>query len=99
MMEEKIEQYLRDERGVASDVVRRRLREKVMKYDDIAEEFGRWLEKREYESGVEVEGHTAQGIYELAPRLDGIGVFNFLVTLRDDPEGAKEMIQEGFVVR
>ena len=99
MMGEKIEQYLRDERGVASDVVRRRLREKVMKYDDIAEEFGRWLEKREYERGVEVEGYTAQGIYELAPQLDGIGVFNFLVTLRDDPEGAKEMVREGFVVR
>lgn len=99
MMEEKIEQYLRDERGVASDAVRQRLREKVMKYDDIAGEFGRWLEKRGYESGVEVEGYTAQGIYKLAPQLDGIGVFNFLVTLRDDPEGAKEMIREGFVVR
>lgn len=98
-MEERIERYLREERGVTSEVVRRKLREKVMKYDDIAQEFARWLERREYEEGLEIGGYTARGIYELAPRLDGIGVFNFLVTLRDDPEGAEEMIGEGFRVR
>jgi len=98
-MEEEIERYLREERGITSDVVRQRLREKVMKYDDIAGEFGRWLERREYKEGVKIEGYTARGIYELAPKLDGIGVFNFLVTLRDDPEGARKIIQEGFVVR
>lgn len=100
MMEERIERYLREERGVESEVVREMLREKVMKYDDIAEEFGKWLEKRVYEeNGVESGGYTAKRIHEMAPQLDGIGVFNFLVTLRDEPEEAKRFIDEGFVVK
>ena len=99
-MEERIEKYLRDERGVRSEVVRRRLCEKVMRYDDIAGEFGRWLDIRSSEEGgVEVDGYRAQDIYEMAPMLDGIGVFNFLVTLRDDPEEGEKMIEEGFRVR
>ena len=51
------------------------------------------------EGGVEVDGYRAQDIYEMAPMLDGIGVFNFLVTLRDDPEEGEKMIEEGFRVR
>lgn len=98
-MEERIEKYLVEERGVKSDVVRGMLRKKVMKYDDIAEEFNRWLETRVYEDGVGIGMYTARKIHEMAPRLDGIGVFNFLVTLRDDPEEAKRFIDEGFVVK
>ena len=98
-MEERIEGYLRDEKKVESSVVREMLRKKVMKYDDIASEFLQWLETRGYdENGLEVGGYTAKKIVELAPRLDGIGVFNFLVTLRDDPEEAKKYITEGFRV-
>lgn len=98
-MEERIEKYLVEERGVKSDVVRGMLREKVMKYDDIAEEFNRWLETRVYEDGVGIGVYTARKIHEMTSRLDGIGVFNFLVTLRDDPEEAKRFIDEGFVVK
>ncbi len=98
-MEERIEKYLVEERRVESPVVRKMLREKVMKYEDIAEEFLRWLETREYEERVEIGGYTAKRIHEIAPQLAGIGVYNFLVTLRDDPEGAKEIIDEGFVVK
>ncbi len=98
-MEEKIEKYLVEEKKVESEVVRQRLRQKVMKYDDIAAEFVKWLETRNYDDMlVEIGGYTAKKIYTMAPMLDGIGVFNFLVTLRDDPEGAKEIIKEGFVV-
>ena len=98
-MEAKVEQYLREECGVASEVVRRKLREKVAKYDDIMQEFGQWLERREYEDGVEIMGYTARKVAGLAPRLDGIGVFNFLVTLRDDPDGAKIIIEDGFKLK
>lgn len=98
-MEEKIEKYLIEETGEESEVVRRRLMEKVLKYDDIAKDFVKWLETRNYgEMKVEVGGYTAGEIYTMAPMLDGIGVFNFLVTLRDNPEGAKKIIEEGFVV-
>lgn len=48
---------------------------------------------------MEIGGYTAKTIHEIAPQLVGIGVYNFLVTLRDDPEGAKEIIDEGFVVK
>lgn len=98
-MEEKVERYLRDEKGVNSEVARERLWKKVAKYDDILREFENWLEVREYAPGVTIEGYSAQRIYGLAPRLDGIGVFNFLVDLRDNPDEAKQTIADGFRVR
>lgn len=50
-MEGRIQRYLREEKGIESAVVSQRLMEKVLKYEDIAQEFGRWLETREYEEG------------------------------------------------
>lgn len=98
-MEAQIEEYLQYENGVDSEVVRQKLQQKVLKYDDIAAEFSRWLETRVYdEAGLEIGGYRAKDIYELAPQLDGIGVFNFLVTLRDAPDEAEKYIQSGFVV-
>lgn len=98
-MEERIERYLVGERKVESAVVRKILQDKVMKYDDIAKEFVRWLETREYEDGIEIEGYTAKKIHEIALHLDGIGVYNFLVALRDDLVGARKIIDEGFVIK
>lgn len=98
-MEEKVERYLRDEKGVDSEVVRARLWKKVSKYDDILREFGEWLETREYTSEVVVGGYDARKIYELVPMLNGIGVFNFLVDLRENPDQAKQTIADGFKVR
>lgn len=97
MMEEKLERYLTDECQVKSPVVRSILQEKITRHDDIAEEFETWLETRKYRGGrLEVGGYTAEKIHELAPGLNGIGVYNFLVTLRDNPEEAKRIINEGF---
>ena len=72
--------------------------DKIKKYDDIYNEFCYWLEKRNYdkESPLAVNGYTAKQIYELNPKLDGIGVYNFLITLREKPEQAKEYIESGF---
>lgn len=99
-MEEKVRKYLEDEAGDESEVVQEMLLEKVMKYDDIAAEFGRWLEARDYAgSKLEVGGYTAAEIYRMAPMLDGIGVYNFLVTLRDNPKVAREIIRSGFAVK
>lgn len=98
-METQIEQYLQNERGIESKVVRQKLLEKVTRYDDIAQNFMRWLETREYGNELEIEGYTAQKIHELAPHLSGIGVFNFLVTLRDNPDEAQKIIAEGFTIR
>ena len=71
--------------------------EKVTKYEDIAAEFVLWLKQRNYdfEQPVSVEGYTAKDIYELSPDMDGIGVYNYLVFLRDEPRIAKEYLKEG----
>lgn len=97
-MEEKIERYLRSEKNVESALVREMLCRKVMKHDDIAGWFAEWLETRKYVDDMKAGGYTAEDIYKIAPWLDGIGVFNFLVTLRDDPDDAKKIISEGFVI-
>lgn len=100
MDQEQVEAYLLREQQVESEVVRQMLAKKVLKYDDIAADFQQWYERRDYcHCDVEVRGWTAQKIYNQAPQLDGIGVFNFLVTLRDSPEAAEEIISEGFTIR
>lgn len=76
-----------------------RLCEKVLKYTDIGNEFLEWLTKRDYSkvsNPISVGGYSARGIHELDPNLTGIGVYNFLVTLRDNPSLAKEIIKSGF---
>lgn len=70
---------------------------KLSKYDDIKTEFENWIETQQYpEQGLEIEGYNALKISELAPFMNGVGVYNFLVTLRDDPNTAKQIIADGF---
>lgn len=95
--EARIEKYLLEEKQ-AFGVVFVKLFSKITKYEDIAKEFCRWLEVRnyDYDNQIEIGGYSAKKIYEMAPILDGIGVYNFLVTLRDNPEEAARIINEGF---
>lgn len=70
---------------------------KLSKYDDIKTEFENWIETQQFsEQGLQVEGYNALKISELAPFMNGVGVYNFLVTLRDDPNTAKQIIADGF---
>ena len=70
---------------------------KLCKYDDIKEEFLGWIETKEFtDSGLVIEGYSAKKISELAPFMNGAGVYNFMVTLRDNPELAHERIAAGF---
>lgn len=96
---EMVQKYLTGERQCEGLVVTK-LTDKVIKYEDILEDFCHWLETRDYynEKAVVVEGYSAQAIVDIAPMLDGIGAFNFLVDLRDRPEEAKKIIREGFRV-
>ena len=91
-----IEHYLITEKKITGAAMLKAV-EKVTKYDDISAEFILWLGQRNYdfEQPISVEGYTAKDIYELAPDMDGIGVYNYLVFLRDDPRVAKEYIKEG----
>lgn len=68
---------------------------------DIASELVRWLKTKEYpvDNAIEVEGYTARKIAQMAPILDGVGAYNFLITLREKPERAKKYITEGFKLK
>ena len=92
-----IMEYLLKEKQMA-EVVAARTEKKVSKYEDIRKEFEFWIENKAYntENPLVVGGYTAQDIYNLAPFMDGLGVFNFMITLREDPAKAKEYINGGF---
>ncbi|MDR2732996.1 MAG: hypothetical protein LBB36_07255, partial [Fibromonadaceae bacterium] len=68
------------------------------KHDDIRTELEKWIEQQEYtqDNPLTVEGYTAEKIFKLAPFMDGVGVYNFLITLRERPENGKRIIAEGF---
>ena len=92
-----LEKYLITELGVTGGQLLMMI-DKVKKYDDIYDEFCYWLEKRDYnrENPIAVNGYTAKQIHELNPRFEGIGVYNFLIMLRDDFQRAKEYMESGF---
>lgn len=96
-MKDKIRYYFLEEQHLTervSDVLTKFL----SKYEDIANEFIRWTENHKFDvpNAVEVEGYTASKIHELAPWLDGAGVYSLMVTLRDTPEKGMEYIKQGF---
>ena len=66
--------------------------------NDIYTELKTWLEQRTYpqENPLTIEGYTAEDISKLAPFMDGVGVYNFMVTLRERPESGRRIIAEGF---
>ena len=89
--------YLLKERQM-NEVVANKMEQKVSKYDDIREEFEFWIKNKSFkaDSPIVVGGYTAQDISKLAPFMNGLGVYNFLVTLRENPLQAKEYIDGGF---
>jgi hypothetical protein len=81
-----------------TEIVAGRTHTKLSRHEDICREFESWIKTQAYNSDnpLAVDGYTAQDIYNLAPFMDGLGVFNFMVTLREDPAKAKEYIDGGF---
>ena len=94
---EKIINYLIEERNQKPQVATK-VTSSFERHDDIRAELETWIERREYphENSVVVEGYTADAIFKLAPFMDGVGVYNFLITLRERPENGKRIIAEGF---
>jgi hypothetical protein len=93
----KIIDYLTNERGQKPEVAAR-LSLPFERHDDIRAELEAWIESRAHprDAPISIEGYTAEMISKLAPFMDGVGVYNFMVTLRERPESAKRMIAEGF---
>ena len=70
---------------------------KLCKYEDIKTEFIQWTENGQYpDNGIVIEGYSAKKISEIADFMSGVGVYNFMVTLRDNPEFGLESIKNGF---
>ena len=94
---EKIVSYLVSERNQKQEVAVK-IALPFEKHDDIRFELENWIERREYSQDVPltVEGYTAEMISKLAPFMDGVGVYNFMVTLRERPDNGKRIITEGF---
>lgn len=98
MDKNKVLKYCAEELEVSPSEAER-LFKKVSKYEDIYLEFMNWLDNREYVDGIRIENYSSEQIHTLAPHLSGIGVYNFMVTLRDNPELAKKIIESGFKVQ
>ena len=92
-----IREYLINEKNT-SEVVADEIIAKLEEQPDIEAELEQWIETRAYptEEPVSVEGYTAEAIAELAPFLDGVGAYMFLITLRTDRERGLEIIDAGF---
>lgn len=95
-MNEIIEYFI--EEKTTTEVVAKILAKSLLKYDDIKNEFVYWLENRNFDcpNPIVIEGYTAASIAKIAPHLDASGIYNFMVTLRDEPSKAKEYIEKGF---
>ena len=96
-MMEKITNYLINERFQKPNVAAK-IASPFEKHDDIRTELEKWIDLKEFpkDNPLTIEGYTAEMIFELAPFMDGVGVYNFMVTLRERPENAKKIIAEGF---
>ena len=95
MNKDKVLEYCTKELRVSPEEAER-LFKKVSKYEDIYSEFLSWIDNRKYTNRIIVGDYSSEQIYKLAPSLSGIGIYNFMVTLRDNPELAREIIQSGF---
>jgi hypothetical protein len=67
-------------------------------HGDIRSELEYWIDNKEYKkcNPIIIENYNAEAISKLASFMDGVGVYNFLVSLRERPENAKRIIAEGF---
>ena len=81
-----------------NDIVSKKIFNDLSKYDDIFNEFTKYLVQKNYDiyNAINVEGYTAKQIAELNPRFEATGVYTFLEYLREKPEEAKEIIRKGF---
>ena len=81
-----------------NDFVAKTLFKDLSKYDDILNEFTKYLNQKTYdlENAIEINGYTAKKIHELNPSFEPTGVYTFMELLRTDPKRAEEIIKGGF---
>jgi len=96
-MMEKIISYLVNIRKQKPEVAAK-IASPFEKHCDILDELEKWIDNKKYpqENPLIVEGYTAETISKLATFMDGVGVYNFMITLRERPDVAKRIIAKGF---
>lgn len=92
---DRIIQYLVGEKH-ETEVVAKILAKTLKKYEDIQNGFLNWLDTREYSDMPVISGYSAKKIHDMQPDLDAAGVYQFMVTLRDNPQKAEEYIKSNF---
>lgn len=94
---ETIIKYFKEDAKV-NDEVAKILFKDLSKYDDILNEFTKYLNQKTYdlENAVEINGYTAKKIHELNPSFEPTGVYTFMELLRTDPKRAEEIIKGSF---
>ena len=92
-----IMEYLLSEKQMTESLALR-TEKKIAKHDDIRAGFEDWISNRSYKTDAPlvIGGYTAQDVHDLAPFMDGLGVYTFMVTLREDEIKAKGYIASGF---
>ena len=97
---EKIISYLINEKKQIPSVAEKTA-SSFERHDDLRIELEKWIGSRIFpkENAVSIEGCTAEMIFELAPFMDGVDVYNFLIILRENPENGKRIISEGFNIK
>ena len=93
--------YFKEELKIDSDTVAILHVQKLMKYDDILNEFCKSLVQKKYnfDNALEINGYSAKKIHQLNGNLNNCGVYTFMVTLRDNYDDAKRIIEEGFKIK
>lgn len=64
------------------------------RHADIEQEFANYILGKEEESYIKVEGYTAKDLHENYP-LSILGAYNYLISLREEPEEALQLLKEG----
>ena len=92
-----LKEYMEKEVNVPSERIEVYL-SNFKKHPDIGLEFEQWviLRKHKTKNPIKVEGYTAKDIAELAPFLSGLGVYNYMISLREYPDYALLYIKWGF---
>jgi len=94
---EKILNYLTEIRNVKPTVATK-ICSSFEQHNDILSELYYWIDTQMFpqDNPIIINGYTAEKIASLAPFMDGVGVYNFMITLRERPEYAEKTIADGF---
>lgn len=79
-----------------SEICMEHTAEKLLKYNDIALAVQYHIENDDYDNSISIEGYTAKRLHdEVADKLSIIGVYNYLIYLKESPKEALHDLELG----